>query len=51
MREIWSRDQLFYTQQTASFSLQHCYTICVDKEKVGITTKPLSKLDLGSSRF
>ena len=51
MREIWSRGELFYTQQTASFNLALLYTICADKEKVGITTEPRSKLNLGSSRF
>ena len=43
MREIWSRGELFYTQQTASFNLALLYTICADEEKVGITTEPRSK--------
>ena len=42
----------YFTQnRQLVYSLYHCYMISAGKEKVEITTEPLSKLDLGSSRF
>ena len=51
MHRIWSRGELLYKQQTASFGLQHYYTICIDKEKVGITTELLSEQILADSKM